>query len=542
MNINFSYCKVLWLVLILISQTGRAQVIIKQPYQQIVTPNSIIIRWDTDSVRVGTVYYGTSMTALTGSASDTVATRKHEVAIKGLVSKQKYYYSVAGASGGSSDQYFVTAPNPGTVQSTRIWVITDFGQSNTTSDDARRTQTVGFWKAFNNNDLHADVVISMGDQSEEDTEAQLQTNYFNELQDVFKCTPLFIIAGNHEDTDGEVSYKADFTLPTRGEAGGYPSGTEDYYSFNFANIHFVALTVENNVSPSGAEKTWLQNDLANNKSDWLIAYMHRPMHSAGYHPTDGDATALAMKSNWLPLLEAAGVDLILAGHNHVYERTYLLDNFIGNSTSITPANKIDTALGRIGVDHAYQKEPGKPHQGEIFIECESGGTSNDPSHLPVPFSFTPVVFKQSNDEGSLVIDVTGSNRMDVKFLCDQPDLFTQSHIWDSLTIIKAPKVTSAESDRIVVPNEFSISNYPNPFNPSTKISYSLPQRGAIKIVIFDLLGRTVASLVDGEKEKGLHVVDWSGKDDNGNNLASGMYVAQLRAGEFIKNTKMLLLR
>jgi predicted MPP superfamily phosphohydrolase len=542
MNNNFSYRKGLWLVLVLISQRGTAQTITKQPYQQVVTPNSIIIRWDTDSVRVGTVYYGASLSSLTGSASDTVVTRKHEVTIKGLSPKQKYYYSVTGSSSGSSDQYFVTAPNPGTVQSTRIWVITDFGQSNSTSDDARRLQTVGFWKAFNNNDLHADVVISMGDQSEEDTEAQLQANYFNELQDVLKCTPLFTIAGNHEDTDGEVNYKADFTLPTRGEAGGYPSGTEDYYSFNFANIHFVALSVENNVSISGAEKTWLQNDLANNKSDWLIAYMHRPMHSAGYHPTDGDATALAMKTNWLPLLEAAGVDLILSGHNHVYERSYLLDNLTGNSASITAANKIDTALGRIGVDHAYQKEPGKPHQGEIFIECESGGTSNDPSHLPVPLSFTPVVFKQANDEGSLVIDVTGSNRLDVKFLCDQPDLFTLSHTWDSLTIIKAPKVTSVRGEKTAVPNDFSITNYPNPFNQSTKISYHLPQSGSVRIVIYDVLGRIVTTMIDAAKEKGYQTIDWNARDEHGRDVPSGIYIAQIQSGRLTTNTKMILLR
>jgi len=302
------------------------------------------------------------------------------------------------------------------------------------------------------------------------------------------------------------------------------------------------LTVENNVSISGAEKTWLQNDLANNKSDWLIAYMHRPMHSAGYHPTDGDATALAMKANWLPLLEAAGVDLILSGHNHVYERTYLLDNLTGNSSSITAANKIDTALGRIGVDHAYQKESGRPHQGEIFIECQGGGTANDPKYLPVPFSFTPVVFKQSSNEGSLVIDVNGSNRMDVKFICDQPDLITLSHVWDSLTIVKTPKVTSVNSERVLVPNDFSISNYPNPFNPSTKISYTLPERGLVSLSIIDMLGRTVVTLVDGEKEKGIHAVDWSGKDENGNTLVSGMYIARLRVGELMKNTKMILLK
>ena len=440
--------------LCLLSSLALSQVV-RQPFLQVVTPSSIVLRWDTQTAEVGIVSYGSSVTSLTSSVTESSAKTKHELTITGLSPKQKYFYSIAGPTGGASGQYFVTAPPAGTAQSTRIWVITDFGQSNSTSDDTRRLQTVGFWKAFNNNDLHADLMLSMGDQSEEDTEAQLQANYFNELQEVFKCTPLFTIAGNHEDTDGEVSYKESFSVPTNAEAGGYPSGTKDFYSFTFANIHFVGLTVENGVSISGAEKTWLQNDLANNKSDWLIAFMHRPMHSAGYHPTDGDATALKMKANWLPLLEAAGVDLILSGHNHVYERSYLLDNLTGNSTDITPANKIDTALGRIGVDHAYQKEPGRPHQGEIFIECESGGTSNDPSHLPVPLSFTPVVFKQGNDEGSLVIDVTGSNRMDVKFLCDQPDLFTLSHTWDSLTIIKAPKVTSSEPARGFEKNPFS---------------------------------------------------------------------------------------
>jgi predicted phosphodiesterase len=529
------------LFLSLLSSMALAQVT-RQPYLQLVTPTSIIVRWDTQTSEVGIVYYGSSATTLTSNQTESNAKTKHEIAITGLLPKQKYYYSIAGSSGGASDQYFVTAPPAGSAQSTRIWVVSDFGQSNSTSDNARRLETVGFWKAFNNDDVHADVLLSLGDQTEQDTEAQLQANYFNQLQDVLKSTPLFTVAGNHEDTDGEVNYKADFTLPANGEAGGYPSGTEDYYSFNYGNIHIVALTVENSVSIAGAQKTWLQNDLANNKSDWLIAFMHRPMHSAGYHPTDGDATALAQKANWLPLLEAAGVDLILSGHNHVYERSYLLDNLTGNSTSITNANKIDTALGRIGVDHAYQKEPGRPHQGEIFISCQGGGTANDPKYLTAPFSFTPVVFKQSNNEGSLVIDVNGSSRMDVKFICDQPNLFTLSHVWDSLTIIKAPKVTSVDGNRTIVPDDFSIANYPNPFNPSTKISYDLPQRASVQLLIYDLLGRIVGTLVDGEKEKGIHTVDWSAKDERGHNLVSGVYIAQLRTGKFIKNTKMLLLR
>jgi hypothetical protein len=93
-----------------------------------------------------------------------------------------------------------------------------------------------------------------------------------------------------------------------------------------------------------------------------------------------------------------------------------------------------------------------------------------------------------------------------------------------------------------VPDVFSISNYPNPFNPTTKISYTLPQRGAAKIVIYDLLGRVVATLADEVKEKGNHTVDWFAKDGNGNDVPSGMYVAQIQSGSMIRSTKMMLLR
>ncbi len=530
--------KGLLLSLLLLSVQMSAQVT-RQPYLQVVTPNSIVVRWDSDSARVGTVYYGASATSLTSAKSDTGAKIKHEITITGLSPKQKYYYSVTGSSGGRLDQYFVTAPATGTRQSTRFWVISDFGQSFSASDDARRLVTIDVWKAFNNNSLAADLVLSLGDQSESDWESQLQANYFNQLQDVLRITPLFTTVGNHDAGDQRVVYKASFTLPANAEAGGLASGTEDYYSFNYANIHIVVLCADGfDISP---ETEWLKNDLVANKSDWLIALMHHPMHSAGDHKSDLDAFSITEKVNWLPLLEDAGVDLVLAGHNHVYERSYMLDNLTGKSTSLTDANKIDTALGRADVDHAYHKMPGQPHGGEVFVNCEGGGTSSDASNLRYPFSFTPVVFRGSDYEGSLVVDVDGSNRMDVKFLCDELDA-KGSHIWDYFTILKSANVTSVEDGRNLLPNDFSISNYPNPFNPSTRISYSAPQTGYVTITVHDVLGRTVSTLVDGVVGKGNHAIDWSGKDGKGRDAASGIYIARIQSGQFMKTAKMMLLR
>lgn len=527
----------LLLFLFLLSVQVSAQ-ITRQPYLQVVTPTSIVVRWDTDSSRIGTVHYGSSATALTNARSDTGGTKKHEVTITGLSPRQKYFYSVTGPSGGKSDQYFVTAPVTGTRQFTRMWVISDFGQSFSASDDARRLVTVGVWKEFNNNSLAADLVLSLGDQSESDWESQLQANYFNQLQDVLRVTPLFTTVGNHDAGDQRVVYKASFTLPANAEAGGIASGTEDYYSFDYANIHFVVLCADGfDISP---ETEWLKNDLAANKSEWLIALMHHPMHSAGDHKSDLDPFSATEKTNWLPLLEDAGVDLILAGHNHCYERSYLLDNLIGKSTTLTEANKIDTALGRIDVDHAYQKVFGQPHKGEIFINCEGGGTSSDASNLRYPFSFTPVVYRGSDYEGSLVVDVDG-NRMDVKFLCDEHNA-TGSHIWDYFTIIKSANVTTVDDGRNVLPTSFSISNYPNPFNPSTRISYSVPQTGHVTITVYDLLGRTVSTLVNGVVGTGNYTIDWYAKDGQGNDVPSGVYFARIQSGQFLKNSKMVLMR
>ena len=105
---------------------------------------------------------------------------------------------VTGPSGAREDQYVITAPPPGAPRDIRIWVVSDFGQSNSSSDDVRRSLTVSTWKAFNQNSLHANFALSLGDQSEDDTDAQLQANYFNEIQDVVRNSPLFTIPGNHD--------------------------------------------------------------------------------------------------------------------------------------------------------------------------------------------------------------------------------------------------------------------------------------------------------------------------------------------------------
>ncbi|MGB5530662.1 MAG: T9SS type A sorting domain-containing protein [Ignavibacteriaceae bacterium] len=90
----------------------------------------------------------------------------------------------------------------------------------------------------------------------------------------------------------------------------------------------------------------------------------------------------------------------------------------------------------------------------------------------------------------------------------------------------------------IQPTEFLLlNNYPNPFNPSTKIKYSIPQTSNLVIKVFDILGNEIETLVNEEKPAGTYELTW-----NAVNLPSGVYFYQLKAGSFINTKKMVLIR
>ena len=95
-----------------------------------------------------------------------------------------------------------------------------------------------------------------------------------------------------------------------------------------------------------------------------------------------------------------------------------------------------------------------------------------------------------------------------------------------------------------IPTEFELSqNFPNPFNPTTTIRYGLPRDEWVTLKIYNLLGKEVATLLNNErKTAGSHVAIWNGRNSQGQIVASGIYVYQLRAGEFSFTRKMAMVR
>jgi len=103
------------------------------------------------------------------------------------------------------------------------------------------------------------------------------------------------------------------------------------------------------------------------------------------------------------------------------------------------------------------------------------------------------------------------------------------------------KVEEQEDEN--TPYTFSLSqNYPNPFNPTTNIEFELPRSGPVIIEIFNILGQKVRILVDDHMKAGHKLVDWDGKDKNGNDVSSGIYFYRLQAGNFSQARKMVLIK
>ncbi len=272
-----------------------------------------------------------------------------------------------------------------------------------------------------------DLWLLLGDNAYPDgTDADYQKAIFEMYPDTLRTSPVWPALGNHDGrsansiTQSGVYYDI-FTLPTRGQAGGVPSGTEAYYSFDYANIHFICLdSHDTDRSPDGAMMQWLKADLRETTREWIIAFFHHPTYTKGTHDSDSDKDSSGrmndMRQTFLPILEAGGVDLVLTGHSHVYERSYLLDGHYGKSTTFDSQLHIkQRGDGREDGDGAYRKKRGRiPHMGEVSVVTGSAGHA---SSKPVKLDH-PAMVISLNEAGSSVIDVNDL-RLDFVFLNDK---------------------------------------------------------------------------------------------------------------------------
>ncbi len=166
------------------------------------------------------------------------------------------------------------------------------------------------------------MVVHVGDLAYPDgTLGEFEAAYYGMNAPLMSRLPFFPTPGNHEyNTDAASPYLAGAVTPE----SGVPSADQGrYYSFNWGNAHFVSL--DSNLlgtSSSAAMLAWLDADLAAAGSFWRIVFLHHTPYPTGFHLGDPICDAVQRLVN--PIVERHGVQLVLAGHEHAYERTYPL--------------------------------------------------------------------------------------------------------------------------------------------------------------------------------------------------------------------------
>lgn len=389
------------------------------PYLQRPTPESIVVRWRTDTPTTSRVRYGTRIGALGQSVADGALVVDHELELSGLSAETTYFYAVGtqdgDLSGDDAATFFVTPPPPGVDRRTRLWVIGDSGTGNAQADAVRDAYLAA------TGSKRTDLWLLLGDNAyPSGTDTDYQGALFETYPALLRSVPTWPTLGNHDgvsaDSDTQTGpYYEIFTLPTLGEAGGLASGTEAFYSFDHGKIHFVVLdSHDSSVSPVGAMLAWLEADLQATVAEWLIAFWHHPPYTKGSHDSDAESQLIAMRENVLPLLEAYGVDLVLAGHSHSYERSFLLDGHYGDSASLIPAMLLDPGSGRENETGAYAKPTAgqAAHEGAVYAVVGSSGRVS----AGVPLDH-PAMFLGLGRLGSLILEIDG-RRLDAAFLSE----------------------------------------------------------------------------------------------------------------------------
>lgn len=292
-----------------------APALTRGPYLQQVTTSSAIVVWRT-SVAAACTLTATAE-GVAPVTSVTPAGTQHAATLTGMAADRRYEYTIRSAGDvASGPSYFIqTAPLPGTNATQRFLVWGDSGNGTATqmavaaamaADVADFALVVG------------DIVYSSGQPQNYDP------RYFTPYKSMLRHLPAWAVLGNH-DAATESSFFDAWYLPVNPL-----DGSERYYSFDWGDIHFVALNSNQPFTP--ALLAWLAADLDASSRRWKMVFFHHTMYSCG--SIHGTSTSLVNALG--PVFEAHGVDLAFYGHDHHFERTFPMRNKVAVNAAMDP--------------------------------------------------------------------------------------------------------------------------------------------------------------------------------------------------------------
>lgn len=521
--------------------TDTDPVLLRGPYLQLGTPNSIYIKWRTQNLADSKIKYGTSPNYLNDSVISLSHVRDHELQLTGLQPGTKYYYSIGTSSAtlqGNDQNFFITSPSEGVVKKTRIWAIGDAGTGYVQQNQVR--------DAYYNytGSTYTDVWLWMGDNAyqyghDEEYQVKVFTDHYEKM---LKQTVAWPTLGNHDygmkgykstaSLGTDFAYFDIFTLPENGEAGGVPSGTEKYYSYNYSNIHFICLDSYGSHNQSSSPMaSWLKQDLALNTQKWTIVYFHHPPYTKGNHDSDKEIELIDMRNNIVPILEQYNVDLVLSGHSHTYERSFLIEGHLGNESTFTNSMKVNGGSGKL--PSPYIKNA-PDYDGSVYtvIGCSGKVTGTSPG-----WPHNAMYYSINTEVGSMVIDVDETS-LTARFIDIDQAILDEFTIQKDVYTDQIENVITNSTDK--QNSEKALHIYPNPYTEETSISYTLNAPSTVSLELYDLDGKLVQTFVkDARQSSGDYQFSFSKETAR---YAGGIFYIRLLIDNSVHTEKLIQLK
>ncbi len=483
------------------------------PYLQSPTTTSIKVMWRSNVAATSKVMYGTNPGNLTMTVTDNNSVTKHMVLITGLNPDTRYYYAIYNGNdfgaGADNEHYFRTFPvanDPGHI---RLWAIGDFGKGNSKQQKVRDAY-------LNFDSVETDLWVWLGDNVYDDG---LEQEYIDKVFDsvwgyknVMRHLPFQATPGNHDYTNISPPQSSQPPLQHSGpyydfvetyrnaEAGGIATGHELFYSFDYRNAHFVSLNSElgslfnashdwigaNLISSftSSPQTQWLNQDLQANNKLWTIVYFHQPPYTDGSHQSSNpiERYMKAMRENYCEIIEQYGADLVICGHSHVYERSYLVHGSYGDDAAITAFNYVQNTSGYDSANQAYTKYTNgpNPNLGTVYVVNGNSGSTTSSPGLNHPLMYS--AYGCDTCIGSFIMDLD-SNRLQGRHLDGY------GNIRDDFTIYKLAYPTSV--DEVNRKPIRKVKVVPNPFKNSTVVSFEVEGSDQVTMNMVDASGRVI---------------------------------------------------
>lgn len=559
-------CYLIVVILTFVLPALEAQSIVRGPYLQSQGPNSIVLRWRTDSLTDSRVYFGDTLGSITQYKDSNTLTTEHRILLTGLTPLTKYFYSVGSSSqilrGADSLLFFKTAPDSSSHVPVRFWTIGDFGHGNQAQADVRES-----YLRYAQKTKPADLQLWVGDNAYSDgTDAEFQNKVFDTVYgygNLMTYLPFASTSGNHDynsicpwqDANGipvlcnidpnnhTGPYLSLIDPPTQGELGGLASGRKIFYSMDYGDIHFVFLNSElgsynSSYNWTGVLNTsqsftspmldWLKLDLQATTKKWKVVIWHQTPYSGQDNFTEENSVQIfctATRHHFNPIIEQYGADLVLTGHDHNFQRSYLINGHYGGKSSFTASNMINGTSGKDDLGEAYVKYTNGPLKDKGTVYVLAGNSSEGNAYSPI--SHPAIYYGHACDTcyGSFVFDVDG-DRLDGYYVTH-----TDS-VYDHFTILK--QNWSGMNEEQVAFEQFFV--YPNPVVGETTVGYKLIKNCDVKIDVLNISGRMVYHAYDGSLTPGDYktTIDFSKPQ-----FTSGTYMVRINCGGEVKYLKVV---